>query len=274
MIAATASVCTGAFFFRTEFRSRLWARQVISTQSLDERAAALTRLCNAGDAGRWGVETLLKHPDAQIRQFGAVVLQHVRSEWSRGRLVELLEDPSDAVAELAVLGLAIHGDGSVIPRLATLYVEGDDAAAAAACAALERLGAAESRITLAKLAGAPAAPNRRAALIDALASAGGVDCAAALLGLLDDGRPCDVPTREERLVARFTPQVAARGFAATPASQPAATHAAATVAERAAAALADLTGLNPPFASDLPSEQRLDAIAIWHDWIAARREAP
>jgi HEAT repeat protein len=285
MIALTAAACLTALLFRTPIRSRYWAWQVVHSGNVAERAAPLTCLCNAGDAGRWGARVLLAHPDPEIRQFGVLVLQHVRSDWSRRRLLQMLADPSAAVREMAALGLALQGDDTVIPELKRLYAGSDAESAAAACLALERLATPEAVAALTELVRVEPAANRstasatpdvirRAALVDALAAIGTVDCAAALLDLLDDCRACDLPTRDERLLARLTPLAVERGLIETPASQLSPTIAGRTIAERAASALAHITGLSPRFACELPREQREDAARVWHDWVGARREAP
>ena len=285
MIALTAAACLTAVLFRTPIRSRYWAWQVVHSDNVAERVAPLTCLCNAGDAGRWGTRVLLAHPDAEIRQFGVLVLQHVRSDWSRRRLLQMLTDPSAGVREMAALGLALQGDDTVIPELKRLYAGQYAESAAAACLALERLATPEAVAALAELARVEPVPNRstqsetpdvmrRAALVDALAAIGTVDCAAALLDLLDDCRACDLPRRDERLLARLTPLAIERGLIETPTSQPSQTFVGRTIAERAAAALTHITGLSPSFACELPRERRDHAARIWHDWVAARRDAP
>ena len=274
MIVFTSAACLAALLFRTPIQSRFWAWQVTEARGVTERAAPLTCLCNAGDAGRWGTAALLTHPDEEIRQFGMVVLQHVKSDWSRRQLLHALADPSDAVREMAALGLALRGDDSVIPVLEQLYGEGDSVSASAACLALERLATPDAVAALTALAGEPAEATRRAALVDALAAIGRKDCAAGLLKLLDDDRPCGVEPRGERFLERFAPLAAERGLVQPSTSRPTSEPAARTVAERAAAALARITGLSPPFGSELSDEQRNNAGRIWHDWITAQREAP
>jgi HEAT repeat protein len=274
MIGVTLTACLAALLFRTPLRSRYWAWQVVQAGSTEERAAPLTCLCNAGDDGRWGTEILLTHPDAEIRQFGVLVLQHARSDRSRRRLLQMLEDPGEAVREMAALGLAIHGDVSVIPRIRRLYTEGDASAASAACLALERLATPEAVAALAALATQPAEERRRAALVDTLDAIGTPDCAAALLHLLDDHRSCPVGPRAERLLARLAPLGARGGLAEWTTSRPTSERAAETVAERAAAALTRITGLTPAFASDLPDEQQAAAARVWRDWIAAHGAGP
>lgn len=274
MIALTAAACLAALLFRTPIRSRYWAWQVIEARGVAERAAPLTCLCNAGDASRWGTEVLLTHPDGEIRQFGVLVLQHVRTDRSRRRLLQMLKDPNAGVREMAALGLALHGDESIIPELKRLYIEGDAASASAACLALERLATPNAVVVLRALANEPANVTHRAALVDALTTIGTVDCAAALLNLLCDCRPCDVPTRDERLLAQLAPLAAESGLVGMPTSQPASVPAVRTIAERAAAALARITGLNPPLTCDLSEKQREDAARVWRDWITAQRETP
>ncbi len=278
MIGVTLAACLAALVFRTPLRSRYWAWQVVRASRIEQRAAPLTCLCNAGDGGRWGTEILLTHPDAEIRQFGVLVLQHVPSDWSRRRLLQMLEDSGETVREMAALGLAIHGNGTAIPEIKRLYMEGDTSAASAACLALERLATPDAVAALSALARQPADVARRAALVDALAGTGTAQCAGPLLDLLSDHRPCDIQTRADRMLERFAPLAAERGFIEPPLEEPSsqsnAGTAARTVAERAAAALSRITGLSPPFASDLSDEQREEAARVWRDWVTAGGTAP
>jgi HEAT repeat protein len=274
MIALTAVACLTALVLRTPIRSRYWAQQVIGAQGVAERVGPLTCLCNAGDSGRWGTTALLTHSDDEIRQYGVVVLQHVKSDWSRRRLLAALEDPSESVREMAALGLALHGDETVIPVLKQLFADGDTASAAAACLALERLATPGAIAVLAELASEPADASCRAALVDALSAIGGVDCAAILLRLVDDDRLCEVQPRAQRVLERCAPLAAERGWAVHPTSIPSTMPVAQTVAERAAEGLGRITGLSPPFGSDLSDEQRDSAKRVWREWIGAQRGAP
>jgi hypothetical protein len=284
MIALTAAACLAAILFRTPIRSCYWAWQILESRDFAERAAPLTCLCNAGNAGRWGTERLLDNPDPEIRQLGLLVLQHVRSDWSRRRSLEMLKDPSPAVREMAALALAWQGNDSVVPLLRQLYAERDTVSAASACLALARLGTPKAIAALTELVQvrphehsnetALADVTRRAALVDALAAVGNVDCAAALLDLLTDCRPCDIPTRAERLLAELTPLAIEQGLIQRPTSQPVSNPAIRTIAERAAAALVLCTGLDPHFSCEMPPEQREQAARAWRDWIDARRAVP
>lgn len=283
VLLVTLAACVAAVVFRTAIRSRFWAWQVIRSQRLEHRAVPLGLLCNAGDAGRWGIRTLLEHRDAEIRQLGVLVLHHVRGDWSRGQLLRMLGDPDARVRELAAVGLAIHGDAIVIPRLKKLYLTGDTAVGVAACLALERLASPPAVAALAELARRPADPARRAALVDALAAIGTPQCAAVLLELLDDHRPSGVPTRAESVLARLGPVLAEKGLLPEPASAQAtrltSAPAGQTVAERAAEALARITGLSPPFGSDLPPAEREAAARLWQEWLGSQnaqrqRQAP
>lgn len=278
VIALTLAACLTALAFRSSLRSRYWAWQVVRASGVEQRAAPLTHLCNAGDAGRWGTSVLLAHPESEIRQFGVLVLQHVRSDWSRSRLLLMLNDTSEAVRELAALGLAIHGDPAVIPELERLYAAGDPMTGAAACIALERLATPEAVASLAVLAAEPADVTRRTALVDALAAIGTPPCAPPLLRLLHDQRPCRIQPRAERLLERLMPLAAESGLVEAPlresATQPSTAPALETIAERAAAALAGITGLSPPFTSDLPEQQRANAERIWRQWVATHTKAP
>jgi hypothetical protein len=269
ILAVTLAACVLAIIFRTPLRARFWAWQIIHANRVEDRAAPLTLLCNTGDPGWWGTEALLTHSNAEIRQFGIVVLQHVPSDWARRRLLEMLADPSAAVAELAALGLAIHGDASAIPELERLFRAGDAGTVSAVAVALERLGGPEAVAALAELATEPADAGRRAALVDALTA---TSCTGPLLEFLNDHRSCDVPLRADRLVERFLPLAAEHGLIPAPAdeptSRPSSNSRPRTVAERAAAGLARITGLDPPFASTLPADQRAHAEQVWRQWLS------
>ena len=169
VIALTAALCLAALVFRTPIRARYWAWRVERAATPTQRSAYLGALCNAGDRGRWGTGVLLAHKDAEMRQYGVLVLQHVRTEWARERLLECVTDCDPNVQQLAAVGLAIHGDNAVIPTLKRLYQTGDASSATAACVAFEQLGTPAAITALDELAADPADPVRRAALVDALA---------------------------------------------------------------------------------------------------------
>ena len=274
MTAITAAACATALIFRTPLRSRFWAWQIVRSDDPAQRAIYLTALCNAGDAGRWGTSVLLADGRAEIRQLGVVVLQHVRSPWAREALLRFLVDYDESVRELAALGLAIHGDSSIIPTLKRMYRQGDPGAATAACVALERLGAAEAVAALDELSRDTADEVRRAALVDALDSIGAPACVPALLGLLTDHRTCSTPSRQDRLSRSVLDKLAAAGQLS--ASMPVSTTESApqTIAERAAAALARVTGLNPPFSSAGSDSQRQQAARQWTDWYEHQPRQP
>jgi len=272
MVVLTASACLAALFFRTHLRSRYWARQIIAARDPEACAVPLTMLCNAQDAGRWGVETLLMHSEAEIRQYGVLVLQHIRSDWSRGRMIDMLQDSDSSVREMAVLGLAVQGDKAVVLELKLMYAQGDLASSSAACAALERLNTPAAVEALLELAAEEHESERLAALIDALSAVGSVECAAALLDMLDDHRKCDVPTRAERMIERYASVITPLPYVAS--SRPAQDAPRHTIAERAAAGLTQITGLYPPFGADLPEAARDQARSEWRQWVDQHRNAP
>ena len=310
MVLLTALACLAAIIFRTPIRSRYWAGRIAHGTTTPERAMYLTLLCNAGDGGRWGTAVLLAHEDAEIRQFGVVVLHQLDTDWGRQRLLRLLEDPDETVRELAALGLAIHADESVIPELKRMYSSSDETVASSACVALGRIATPTAVAALTELAGEPVEVSCRAALVDALGEIGTPTCIPPLLELLEDHRTCDVPPRASRLalealrglqteaaralpgwppgpqpddtaasqpIAASGPAVRASSLPASrpvPASLPALENAPGTIAERAAAALTRITGLSPPFLSDLPLEQRQQAKQQWAAWHAAATNTP
>jgi len=302
MVLLTALACLAAIIFRTPIRSRYWAGRIAHGTTTPERAMYLTLLCNAGDGGRWGTAVLLEHEDAEIRQLGVVVLHQLDTDWARQRLLRLLEDPDETVRELAALGLAIHADESVIPELKRMYSSSDETVASSACIALGRIATPTAVAALTELAARPAEASRRADLVDALGDIGTPPCVPPLLELLEDHRTCDVPARVSRLALEalrglrteapralpgWLPAPQSNDAAASlpiaaslptslplPASRPALENAPGTIAERAAAALARITGLNPPFSSDLPPEQRQQARHQWAAWHAAATNTP
>lgn len=268
MIALTALACLIALAYRTEIRSRVWAVQLIRATTINERAIPLTMLCNAREKAWWGARTLLAHENEEVRQYGVLVLQYIRTPQARARLLTLLEDESNAVRELAALGLAMHGDDAVVPALTHSFVLGAEKTAGAACLTLERLGSPAAVRALSELAAGPLESDRAAMLIDALAGIGTSSCAAGLLPLLDDHRPSAAPSRAERMLAKLRPIFHGEDLALLEAPEPHATVLPGTIAERAAAALARITGLDPQFSSQASEEERAAAIRSWEAWIA------
>lgn len=262
----TGGACLAALVFRAPLRARYWAWQVASTSDLTQRSLYLAALCNAGDAGRWGTHALLNSDDADTRQYGVLVLHHVRTPWARAALLERLRDADADVRRLAAVGLAMHGEESVIPALRALYRAKDATAATAACVALEYLGTPAAVAALDTLAAEPADVPHRAALVDTLAGIGARDCVPALLRLLDDHRPCDLPPRADALARRVLRGLQAEGdalaWSAPVGSQPVSQ----TIAERAAGALRRITGLTKTFSSTDDPEEQAKARRAWADW--------
>ena len=267
-VALTVAACLTALVFRTPIRSRYWAWRVVHADSPTQRSVLIGALCAAGDGGRWGTDVLLKHAAGEVRQYGVLVLQHVKTEWARARLLERLGDLDPDVQRLAAVGLAMHHDDAVIPALQSLYRTGDQSSAHAACWAFEYLGTQAAIAAMSDLARDPAEPPRRAALVDALAGVGVPDCVPALLTLLSDERECARPLRLTEMAGRALAGLQGEGRVSPAASLPTAGPVPGTIAERAAAALARITGLDPPFTPDLSAEHRDQAKNQWRAWYA------
>ncbi len=262
----TLSICLAALVLRTPIQARYWAWRIERADSLAVRDACLGALCSAGDAGRWGVAALLDSEEAELRQYGVLVLHHLRTAWAREQLLERLVDPDPDIQRLAAVGLAIQGDEAVIPALKWLYRTGDANAAASACVAFEYLGTPEAVATLNELAAEPGDPARRAALVDALAGIGTAECVPGLLSLLSDDRLCDVPLRSDVMAQRALGFLQGEGYALKPSSRPTTAESPRTIAERAAAALVRITELRVPFSSSATAEQRAQAEQAWAAW--------
>lgn len=270
-IVFTLAACLTALAFRAPLRARYWAWRLSHAATRDERDVYLRLLINAGAQGRWGTLALLTDPRADVRQYGVLILQHVRAPWAQEALLAHLSDTDADVQRLAALGLAWHGDDRVVPALLWHYRTGDTAAATAACLALERLGTHAASEALFELAAEPADVVRRAALVDALAGINRPACGPALLRLLDDHRVCTTPRAADELARRAVAALQAEGQFVQLASRPAMAE---TVAERAADALARLTGVAAEFSSSAPPEQRAAAVAAWQAWVAEAKIEP
>ncbi len=266
-IALTLVGCASAILFRAPLRARWHAARLAAADTPAERAALLQALIAADDAARWGVSALLAASAAENRQYGVLVLHHLRSDWARERLLDALRDADPAVRRLAAVGLAIHGDERVVPALRTLYRDSEPGSAAAACLALARLGTPTAVAALTQLASEPADVIRRAAVIDALGEIGAAACVPPLLALLDDERHCDAPAPDEEMAARALAALHAEGRALA-ASQPISAFRPRTVAERAAAALHRITRRGSPTAwMDLEASARAECRAEWSEWL-------
>lgn len=271
VVVAVVGACTAALLFRSSVRSRYWAWRLARAADPAQRSVYLEALCRGGDQARWGIRALLGEADPQLRQYGVLALHHVRTPWARQRLLESVSDPDIAVRRLAAAGLAIHRDDSVIPMLKWFYQAGDEPSASTACLAFERLGSPAAIAALRELALEPAEVTRRAALVDALNAIGKPECVPALIQLLTDHRPCAVPAPVETPEPELISHLKAAGFQIPPTSQTASAPHPATIAERAATALAEITGLHPPFSSSAPADQRAAAAQQWSDWWAVRQ---
>jgi len=266
LIVLTAGLCVAALALRTELRSVLWARRIIGTTDPAGRARYLTALCRGGDRAHWGIRRLLTDERAEVRQYGVLALQHVHTKWSRANLLHCLDDHDASIRALAALGLAIHGDASVIPVLQETYRTGAENEAVAACLALQRMGGGAAGEALVALAPVRAASNARGALADALGFTSSAESGRALLELLSDHRPCSTPPFDEMIAEPIFDLARAKEPEAWLATTRASSRPAArTVAERAAASLNRLTGVAVDFSSDMSSEEQADAAAQWRE---------
>ncbi len=271
-VIIAALFCLTALLFRAPLLARYWAWRVAHTSSVTERAAYIGALCRAGAAAQWGAAALLAHGDPDVRQYGIVLLQGLKTSWARERLLDHMTDPDANVRHLAAVGLALRGDAAVLPTLQRLYQGGDVPAARTACVALEYLGTSEAMRVLEELAAEPAEAERRAALVDALAGIARAGCVPGLVRLLSDERVCDVSSPTEEAGRRVWDGVQAEGYFAAVASLPASQPGGQTIAERAAAALGRITGLHGTnWASRSPAE-RAAAGQQWLEWYARRAD--
>ncbi|MGD8452398.1 MAG: HEAT repeat domain-containing protein [Phycisphaerae bacterium] len=270
LVGITAAACVAALAFRTHLRGRYWASRLAQTADPAERALLVTALCNAGDAGRWGTTVLLDSDQAELRQYGVVVLQHTRSDWGRQRLLAMLDDEDAATRELVALGLALYGDESIILALQERYRHGSSRVAEAACLTLARLATPACVAALSALAEEPADVERRAALVDALASIGEPACVPALVRLLEDQRTAALPSH----AARAAEALRTNAGGTVPASAASSAPAAQIIAEHAAAALRRITGLTLPFSAALSAEERRATAEQWQAWYTAKRTSP
>ncbi len=261
-------LCLTALLFRAPLLARYWAWRVAHTSSLTERAAYVGALCRAGAAAQWGAAALLANGDPEVRQYGIVLLQGLKTRWARGRLLDHMTDPDGDVRHLAAVGLALRGAAAVLPTLKRLYQGGDVPAARTACVALEYLGTSEAMRVLEE----PAAAERRAALVDALAGIGRAGCVPGLVRLLSDERVCDVSSPTEEAARRVWSGVQAEGYFAGVASLPATRPGGQTIAERAAAALGRITGLHGANWAASSPEERAAAGQQWLEWYARRAD--
>lgn len=266
LIALTLILCVTALVYRGPLRARYWANRLLHADTPARRVTYLAALCNAGNDARWAVAALSAADDPTARQYAALIAQRNTAAWARRTLVAGLADADAGVRQLAAVGLAVQHDDKALPALRALYTTGDVEAAGAACLALQMLATPDAQRLLSDLTGVPADARKRAYLVDALRLTRTRPCAAALLNLLDDDRPCDAPPLEEAL-ARAAAQVLGRPTSdtatlVTPRPRT-------SVAARAADALVFITGVNPGFEVTESPESRTKAVAAWRAALAA-----
>jgi hypothetical protein len=108
LIAITAVLCALALANQEAIRGRIWAARLASADSVGERARCLTQICRTGDSARWAVHALATHADSEVRQYAALALQAIRSDWTLDRLRELTADPDENVRRLATSALELR----------------------------------------------------------------------------------------------------------------------------------------------------------------------
>lgn len=267
VIAVTIAICALALFWRQEIRAHYWALRLSSTYELDMRAAYLTALCNLGSAARGAARRLLAQEDTELRSYGILILQALRDARSRADLLPLLSDPDPALRRLAAVALAAHQHDDVVPALATLLRTSDADTVRTAALTLERLGTPAAVELLARVCTELPTAEARAAAADALGGIGRPEAVPALVALLEDHAAVTSGSAADEAVQKLLGTLALQGWTIMPTTLPATGLPPTTVAERAAVALQRITGLVPPFASSLPTDERGAAQAEWAAWV-------
>lgn len=253
-------LCVAAFALRDELRGRYWAGRVVSAANVEERAAALDRVCRLGDSGRWGIEYLLAQEDGELRQFGYLALHSCAGEWVKERFYEGLADGHPYVREFAALGVAQRTAAGDVDRLEVLIRRGGAVPLIrGSSAALERMGDPEALAALHRLARESLGEEATAAVIDALATLASPESVPVLLERLADQRVCATPPRYEALALD-----AALAMTASPDVE--AQSAMRTIADRAGAALARITGIPTVSPGATDSEPVPAGPAAWRAW--------
>ncbi|MCP4590636.1 MAG: HEAT repeat domain-containing protein [bacterium] len=239
VIATMVAVWLMIVLLRNPIRAHWWTRQLITTTDPQARLAYFHRIVALGPGGAAAVETLLNHPDAAIRSLGVAVLNHTKPLHARSLLAQMIDDPDADVGQIAVTGLAVLGDDTVVDELKQLLDSPNPQRAVLAITGLSRLRTPEAIDAL--IATAEAHPHL-AARVQAIEELGQLQverAREALLRCLEDTTPFTGLTISERSAAALLQRASPTSrLTSPPSSRP--------VSDFAAQALLALTPTESP----------------------------
>ena len=243
-IVVLLSLWAAAIWFRMEIRAYWWAYRITQVEEPELRGYYAAGLSAIGNQALAALPRLLNDHRASIRLIGVRILRSCPDARSLDYLLARLSDPSIEVSDAAALQIVLRPDRlKAVPVLGAM-VDGPTPTAAAAMAALERIGGPQAERILRTRLSTAADPDVAAQAIESLGMLGCKAAEQAIRRHLDDNRRLTRPPasqrRAEQAIAAVQNQLATRGIA--PEAVLAAARTDLTVSAVAARALASITG--------------------------------
>jgi HEAT repeat protein len=207
-IAALVALWILVVLCRNPIRAYWWTHKLATAADPQVRLSYFQRLIALGPTGAAAVGQLLTSPDAALRGLGVAILNHAKPRQARKLLVRMSADPDSEVSAMAVTGLALLGDPTVVEDLARLLESSEERRAVLAVSGLGRLRTPPAVELLIETARSHAQVAARVEAIEELGQLRVVRAAEVLRACLNDDTPFAGRTVSEQSAAVLLGQAA------------------------------------------------------------------
>ncbi len=250
--------------FRDPVRVMWWELRLRSADTETKQSYYVNLLSSAGTSAVPAARSLLEDEDAALRLLGVAVLTHIADETAGALLRSALTDSDEQVREMAVVGLAIRRDTSILAELDTMVRNRNQATALVAIHAYGEFECITTVGPLSRAARTHALALVRAQAVEELGALRCTEAVPALIDALGDNVQYEGSTRldeldEQALGILLEEHVPAAG-------DPLTLRKFRTVSDQAAFSLRLITGQSFGFRSTDDAERRLAAQFAWRTW--------
>ena len=248
--------------FRNPVRVMWWELRLRSADTETKQSYYVNLLSSAGALAV--AQSLLEDEDAAMRSLGVAVLTRSADETAGALLRSALTDSVEQVREMAVVGLSIRRDTSILAELETMVRNQNQGTALVAVHAYGEFDCAAAFGPLSRAARTHALPLVRAQAVEELGALRCAEAVPALIDALEDNVQYEGSTRfdeldEQALGILLEERVSAAG-------DPLTLRKFRTVSDQAAFSLRLITGQSFGFRSTDDAGRRFAAQLAWRDW--------
>ena len=250
--------------FRGPVRVLWWELRLRSADTETKQSYYVNLLSSAGTLAVPAARSLLEDEDAALRLLGVAVLTRSADETAGAPLRSALTDSVEQVREMAVVGLAIRRDTSILAELETMVGSQNQETALVAVHAYGEFDCATVVGPLSRAARTHALPLVRAQAVEQLGALQCAEAVPALIEALGDNMQYEGSTRLDKLDEQALGILLEERAPA--AGNPLTLQKSRTVSDQAAFSLRLITGHSFGFRSTDDAERRLAAQLAWRDW--------